>query len=156
MHALPQRVAMFTRFNAFLAKYCMIVAVIGLYAIVAAVAYEVFGRYVMKDTPTWAESLTLVLILYVALFGAAVGVRDAGHIGMESLLVLVSERWRLRLEFVIHVLVAAFGALMVAGGWGLMSGVLLLNCMVMFMPCVNVTSAMLISGNTPCSERPIA
>ena len=62
---------MFTRFNAFLAKYCMIVAVVGLYAIVAAVAYQVFGRYVMNDTPTWAESLTLVLILYVALFGAA-------------------------------------------------------------------------------------
>ena len=45
----------------------------------------------MNDTPTWAESLTLVLILYVALFGAAVGVRDAGHIGMESLLVLVPD-----------------------------------------------------------------
>jgi TRAP-type C4-dicarboxylate transport system permease small subunit len=100
---------MFTRFNAFLAKYCMIIAVIGLYAIVAAVAYQVFGRYVMNDTPTWAESLTLVLILYVALFGAAVGVRDAGHIGMESLLVLVPELWRVRVELVIHVLVGAFG-----------------------------------------------
>lgn len=115
---------MLTRLNAFLAKYCMIVAVIGLYAIVTAVAYQVFGRYVLNDTPTWAESLTLVLVLYVALLGAAVGVRDAGHIGMESLLVLVPERWRLRLELVIHVLVAIFGGMMVAGGWGLMTGVL--------------------------------
>jgi len=115
---------MLTRCNALLAKYCMIIAVGGLYAIVAAVAYQVFGRYVLNDTPTWAESLTLVLVLYVSLFGAAVGVRDAGHIGMESLLVLVSERWRTRLELVIHILVAVFGALMVAGGWGLMSGVL--------------------------------
>ena len=115
---------MFTRFNAFLAKYCMIIAVTGLYAIVAAVLYQVFGRYVLNDTPTWAESLTLVLILYVALFGAAVGVRDAGHIGMESLLVLVPEEWRRRVELVIHVLVAIFGGLMMAGGWGLMSGVL--------------------------------
>ena len=31
------------------------------YAIVAAVVFQVFGRYVMNDTPTWAESLTLVL-----------------------------------------------------------------------------------------------
>ena len=115
---------MFTRVNAFLAKYCMIVAVLGLYAIVAAVVFQVFGRYVMNDTPTWAESLTLVLILYVALFGAAVGVRDAGHIGMETLLVLVPEGWRRCLDLVIHVLVAIFGALMVAGGWGLMQGVL--------------------------------
>jgi TRAP-type transport system small permease protein len=115
---------MLTRVNAFLAKYCLIIAVIGLYAIVAAVVFQVFGRYVMNDTPTWAEALTLVLILYVALFGAAAGVRDAGHIGMESLLVLVSDEWRRRLEVVIHFLVAIFGALMVAGGWGLMSGVL--------------------------------
>jgi TRAP-type C4-dicarboxylate transport system permease small subunit len=114
----------FTRINALLAKYCMMIAVAGLYAIVAAVAFQVFGRYVLNDTPTWAESLTLVLVLYVSLFGAAVGVRDAGHIGMESLLVLVSERWRLRLELVIHVLVGIFGTLMVAGGWGLMSSVL--------------------------------
>ena len=115
---------MLTRFNAALAKCCMIIAVAGLYAIVAAVLFQVFGRYVMNDTPTWAESLTLVLILYVSLFGAAVGVRDAGHIGMESLLVLVSDEWRLRLELVIHVLVGIFGAMMMAGGWGLMSGVL--------------------------------
>jgi len=115
---------MLTRFNAVLAKFGMMAAVGGLYAIVVAVAFQVFGRYVMNDTPTWAESLTLVLVLYVALIGAAVGVRDAGHIGMESLLVLVPDEWRRRLELVIHALVGIFGALMVSGGWGLMEGVL--------------------------------
>ena len=107
---------MLTRFNAVLAKFGMMAAVGGLYAIVVAVAFQVFGRYVMNDTPTWAESLTLVLVLYVALIGAAVGVRDAGHIGMESLLVLVPERVRVRLELVIHALVAIFGALMAYNG----------------------------------------
>jgi len=107
---------MLTRFNAVLAKFGMMAAVGGLYAIVVGVAFQVFGRYVMNDTPTWAESLTLVLVLYVALIGAAVGVRDAGHIGMESLLVLVPERIRVRLELVIHALVAIFGALMAYNG----------------------------------------
>ena len=37
-----------------------------------------------------------MLVLYVTLLGAAVGVRDAGHIGMESLLVLLPERVRLQ------------------------------------------------------------
>src|SRR5262245_3631817 len=46
------------------------------------------------------------------MFGAAVGVRDAGHIGMESLLVLVSEPVRLKLEIVIHAFSGLFGALM--------------------------------------------
>ena len=51
--------------------------------IVAIVFYQVFGRYVLNSCPTWTENLALVLILYVTLIGAAVGVRDAGHIGME-------------------------------------------------------------------------
>ena len=50
-----------------------------------------FGRYVLNDTPTWAESTALVLVLYVTMLGAAVGVRDAGHIGLESLLILAPD-----------------------------------------------------------------
>ncbi len=105
-----------TRVCAALAKACLVIAVAGLVAIIAAVAYQVFGRYVLNDTPTWAEALAMVLVLYVTMLGAAVGVRDAGHIGMESLLVLVREEVRLKLEVVIHVLVAVFGVLMAWNG----------------------------------------
>ncbi len=101
-----------TRFNAALAKFCMVVAVAGLLVIVVCVLYQVFGRYVLNDTPTWAEALALVLILWVTMLGAAVGVRDAGHIGMESLLVWVKAETRRRLEIVIHLLSASFGAMM--------------------------------------------
>ncbi len=103
---------MLTRFNAALAKFCMIVAVIGLNTIVVCVLVQVFGRYVLNDTPTWAEALALVLVLWVTMFGAAVGVRDAGHIGMESLLVWVSEEKRRWLEMLIHLLSGLFGAMM--------------------------------------------
>ena len=69
----------------------MFLSVGGLLVIVAIVFYQVFGRYVLNASPTWTESLALVLVLYVTLIGAAVGVRDAGHIGMESLLVLAPD-----------------------------------------------------------------
>jgi TRAP-type transport system small permease protein len=95
----------------------MYLSVTGLFIIIAIVSYQVFGRYVLNDSPTWAENLALVLILYVTLIGAAVGVRDAGHIGMESLLVLVPERIRNKIELVIHVLVAIFGLAMVYNGY---------------------------------------
>jgi len=107
---------MLARFTAPLARWCMYVAVAGLSGIVAVVAIQVFGRYVLNDTPVWAESAALVLVLYVTLIGAAVVVRDSGHIGMESLLVLVPERVRIRIELVIHALVAAFGAIMAWNG----------------------------------------
>src|SRR5262245_12915891 len=103
---------MLSRFTAPLARWCMYAAVAGLSRIVVVVAIQVFGRYVLNDTPVWAESTALVLILYVTLLGPAVRVRDAGHLGMESLLVLVPERVRNRLEILIYALVGAFGAIM--------------------------------------------
>ena len=115
---------MLTRINAVLARLAMYAAVAGLWTIVGLVSWQVFGRYVLNDTPTWAESLTLVVILYVALIGAAAGVRDAGHIGMESLLVLVPDATRRWLEVVIFVLVGIFGAMMAWYGWGLTAGVI--------------------------------
>ena len=106
-----------TSFNASLARYGMYLAVTGLLLIVVTVAWQVFGRYVLNNPPAWAESLALLLVLYVTLIAAAVGVRDAGHIGMESLLVLAPERVREGVELVIHVLVALFGTAMVYNGW---------------------------------------
>jgi TRAP-type C4-dicarboxylate transport system permease small subunit len=63
--------SLLTRVNARLARYGMYLAVAGLLVIVAIVAFQVFGRYVMNDSPTWAENLALLLILYVTLIGAA-------------------------------------------------------------------------------------
>ncbi|MBI5275625.1 MAG: TRAP transporter small permease [Burkholderiales bacterium] len=108
---------MFTRACAFISRASLMLAVVLLLAIVACVQWQVIGRYVFNDTPTWAEALALLLVLYMTSLGVAVGVRDAGHIGLESLVVLLPEQWRLKLEIVIHLLVATFGVLMAKAGW---------------------------------------
>jgi TRAP-type transport system small permease protein len=114
--AKPRLTGPLTTFNRIVARYGMYLAVAGLILIVATVFYQVFGRYVLNNPPTWAENLALVLILYVTLIAAAVGVRDAGHIGMESLLVLAPDRLRERIELLIHGLVALFGVAMAYNG----------------------------------------
>ena len=103
---------MYTRFCAALARLCLKVGVAGLMLLIVAVLYQVIGRYVFNDTPTWAESGAVLLVLYVTMLGMAVGVRDAGHIGLESLLVLVPEAVRLKMELLIHALVLGFGLVM--------------------------------------------
>jgi TRAP-type C4-dicarboxylate transport system permease small subunit len=108
---------MFTKICAALSKLSLALAVIGLLAVVLCVQWQVIGRYVLNDTPTWAEALAMLLILFVTAFGLAVGVRDAGHIGMESLIVLLPEKMRIKLEIFIHFLVGIFGFLMVQSGW---------------------------------------
>jgi TRAP-type C4-dicarboxylate transport system permease small subunit len=103
---------MYTRFCAALARLCLKLGVAGLMLLIAAVLYQVIGRYVLNDTPTWAESGAVLLVLYVTMLGMAVGVRDAGHIGLESLLVLAPEALRLKMELLIHALVLSFGVVM--------------------------------------------
>lgn len=108
---------MLTKFCATLARLSLMIAVVLLLLLILCVQWQVFGRYVLNDTPTWAENLALLLVLFVTAFGLAVGVRDAGHIGLESLVVLLPRQWQRRIEFLIHGLVGLFGALMVHGGW---------------------------------------
>ena len=103
---------MYTRFCAALAKLCLQIGVAGLVLLISAVLYQVVGRYVFNDSPTWAESGAVLLVLYVTMLGMAVGVRDAGHIGLESLLVLAPENVRLKMELLIQALVLLFGVVM--------------------------------------------
>lgn len=108
---------MYTKFCAALSKLSLVLAVGGLIAVILCVQYQVIGRYIFNDTPTWAEALSMLLVLFVTAFGLAVGVRDAGHIGLESMVALLPDRWRHRIELLIHALVGLFGFLMAQGGW---------------------------------------
>ncbi|HVE52619.1 MAG TPA: TRAP transporter small permease [Ramlibacter sp.] len=107
----------FTRLCAWLSRISLVAAVLLLLAVVACVQWQVIGRYVFNDTPTWAEALAMLLVLYMTSLGVAVGVRDAGHIGLESLVMLLPEKLRLKLEILIHALVGIFGFLMAKAGW---------------------------------------
>ena len=109
---------LYTRFCAKLARICLRIGVAGMCLLIVAVLYQVVGRYIFNDTPTWAEGLALQLVLYVTALGVAVGVRDAGHIGRESMVGLLPESWRLKMEILIHAFVALFGGIMAWSGWG--------------------------------------
>ena len=112
-----------TPFNAFISRLCMKLAVAGLFGIVACVVWQVFGRYVLNDTPVWAESTAMLLVIWVTMLGAAAGVRDAGHIGMELLVVLLPARIQRICEIIIHCLTIVFAVTMIVYGWEIMMSV---------------------------------
>jgi TRAP-type C4-dicarboxylate transport system permease small subunit len=115
-HERPPARHAYSRLCALLSKASLILAIFCLIGIILSVQIQVVGRYVFNDTPTWAEALALQLVLYVTALGVAVGVRDAGHIGLESMVSLLPETMRLKLEILIHLLVAVFGGIMVQSG----------------------------------------
>lgn len=110
--ALAAPLDAYARGCARLARACMWTSVFGLVCLIIAVTLQIFGRHVLNSTPTWAESLALLLVLYVTMLGAAVGVRDAGHIGFESLIDALPASGQRRLRIFIHLLVLLFGVLM--------------------------------------------
>ncbi|WP_326533715.1 TRAP transporter small permease [Pseudorhodoferax sp.] len=116
-HDRPAATHWYSRLCGALSKASLILAICGLVGIIVSVQVQVVGRYIFNDTPTWAEALALQLVLYVTALGVAVGVRDAGHIGLESLVSLLPEGLRLKIEILIHALVALFGGIMVQSGW---------------------------------------
>jgi TRAP-type transport system small permease protein len=107
----------YTRFCAALSRWSLRAAVLGLVVLVVCVQWQVLGRYLLNDSPTWTEPFALLLVLYITSLAVAVGVRDAGHLGMESLVALLPRRAQRVAEGVIHVCVIAFAVLMTGAGW---------------------------------------
>ncbi len=95
---------------------------VALVLLVAFTGWQVWGRYVLNDTPTWTEKAALLLILVVALPMAAVGLRENFHLGIDYVSDLLPPRARLRLKVVNSVVIGVFGIAMIFGSWPLVVG----------------------------------
>jgi TRAP-type C4-dicarboxylate transport system permease small subunit len=85
----------------------------GMVAMTAIVGWQVFARYVLNDTPSWAEPVTLQLMGWFILLGAAVGVRESFHLGLDLLQQALPPALARVLEAVNLLLILGFGVAMV-------------------------------------------
>ena len=104
-----------TNLNARLSRWALYIAVACLLSIVAVVLGSVIWRYLLNDAPSWSEQVALILVINVAMFGAAAGVRDDGHIGMESLVGLMPKNIQFWVGSLIGVITVFFGGILC---WG--------------------------------------
>lgn len=105
----------FTNINARLSRWALYIAVAGLLGIVVVVVGSVVWRYILNDAPAWSEQVALILVINVAMFGAAAGVRDEGHIGMESLVGLLPKPFQFWIGQIVGFFSIVFGVALV---WG--------------------------------------
>jgi TRAP-type C4-dicarboxylate transport system permease small subunit len=105
-----------TSVNARLSRWALYVACVCLFALLVVVVYGVVMRYVFNDAPPYVEQVALLLVISVAMFGASAGVRDSGHIGLDSLVRTLPPKGQFWCKVAVEVLSGVFAVALVLGG----------------------------------------
>ncbi|MEM1287844.1 MAG: TRAP transporter small permease [Pseudomonadota bacterium] len=96
-----------------ISRVALILSAVGIVAMTAIVGWQVYGRYVLNDTPHWSESLAIFIMNWFILIGAAVGVHERFHIGIVFFKEAMPRPIRFTLEAVIHLATAGFAVAMI-------------------------------------------
>ncbi|MGR3803774.1 TRAP transporter small permease [Marinibacterium profundimaris] len=88
----------------------------GLVLMTAFIAWQVYGRFVLNDTPTWTETSSVLLMGWFILLGAAVGIREGNHLSFDVLLFVLPDRVKRVFYTVSDIVVIAFALGMVVYG----------------------------------------
>lgn len=73
------------RLSAAIARTLDLLLAVMLAVLVASLAWQVFGRYVLDRAPAWSEELARFLMVWVTMLGAAAVMRERGHIAVTAL-----------------------------------------------------------------------
>ncbi len=92
-----------------------VVASASLVVLTALVFYAVVMRYVFNNAPDFVEPIALLLVIVIAMFGAAMKVRDGGHIGLDSFVRRLSPSKQTIVHGFQHVCLIAFAVAIILG-----------------------------------------
>jgi TRAP-type C4-dicarboxylate transport system permease small subunit len=116
---MPALALWLARLLAPISRAALWIAAIGLVLMTIFVTWQVFGRKVLNDTPTWTEPGSLLLMSWFILLGGAVGVRESDHMGFEIGLHFAPPPLRLLMQATTFVLIITFSIFMTIYGWQL-------------------------------------
>lgn len=88
-------------------------------ALVGDVFLGVFSRYVMQATFAWYDEVARLCFIWIVFLGAAVAVRRGQHFRMKLLVDRLAPGAARIAEHCVTAATVAFGAILVAGGWGI-------------------------------------
>ncbi|MEN1760055.1 TRAP transporter small permease [Anoxynatronum sibiricum] len=84
---------------------------------VAITSYVVFGRYVLRSSPTWGEPVVLMCMVYMSLISAALAIRKDTHIRMTIIDFLLPEKVVNVMKAAAQICIFAFSIFMIVYGW---------------------------------------
>ena len=95
-----------------ISRVCVFFAGTAIVAMTIMFAWLVFGRYVLNDTPTWVEQVSLLLIMVIAFLGGASGVNNSTHLSVNIFRSIVPTRVRTIFVVVTDAAMMIFGGMM--------------------------------------------
>lgn len=84
-------------------------AVAALLGLVVVQGWQVFARYVINDSPSWSEPVTLLLLATAMSLGAACGVHTNRHFGFFLLHACMGPGLRRAVDVLVQLVVAVLG-----------------------------------------------
>ena len=100
-----------------LSRWVLHLACACLAALGIIVIYGVVLRYVFNASQPYVEQVALLMVISVAMFGAAAGARESGHIGLDSVVKLLPEKAQAAVHAIVELLILAFAVLLFYGSW---------------------------------------
>lgn len=102
-----------------IAWVCMLVAGVALVVVIVAFGWLVYGRYILNDTPTWVEQMSLLLVSYITFLGAAVGIRRNTHLSIDFVRESLPPLPARIMRYMADLFIIAFGGCMAWQGYTL-------------------------------------
>jgi len=93
------------------------IAVVALLGLVVVQGWQVFARYVINDSPSWTEPVTLLLLSTAMSMGAAAGVHTNRHFGFFLLAEHLNPLVKRAIDALVPLIVATIGAFIAWWGW---------------------------------------
>jgi TRAP-type C4-dicarboxylate transport system permease small subunit len=81
----------------------------GLVLMTVFVAWQVYGRYILNQSPSWTEPASVMLMSWLIFLGAAIGVRTNTHLGFDILLYALPKGGKRVLRMITDLVVLGFG-----------------------------------------------
>lgn len=100
-----------------LASIAITISTLSLLALVLVQGWQVIARYVLNDSPSWTEPVTVVLLSTIVGLGAAAGVHERRHFSFGLLAESLRPRARRALQGVSQLVIALIGAVTAWWAW---------------------------------------
>jgi TRAP-type C4-dicarboxylate transport system permease small subunit len=81
------------------------------------VSWQVFARYVLRDSPYWVEELVVTGMMWVGLLGAAACVWTGSHMSLELVVKRLPERFKVVVETIVDLGIGGFAVFLLTQGW---------------------------------------